>query len=266
MTLGPQNPEVLTTLDDAVMEVLGMLTGLNLTYEPELDRYAAITRQLNRALRANALEAEWSYYNSTEPVGVAAEGENEVWMTITRRPRIINDDAVRLVDDKGVVRRWAYFLPRDAIHKYQHRRGLWVSSVRQTLIFSRPFTNAEDGLEIQLPVMREPIMFRLPKQSEDPEDPLVSVPQEIRDQPVDFAYPDVIVARAAYYVAQSDPVMQPRAQTLESEYKDMMYQLIERDTQNTDSPYLNQFSLPIQPDINGPYRPLGHPGADGWYA
>jgi len=36
--------EVRLTLDEAVAEVLGLLTGLDLTYEPELDRYRAITR------------------------------------------------------------------------------------------------------------------------------------------------------------------------------------------------------------------------------
>lgn len=53
-----QNAEVQMTLDEAVAEVLGQLTGLDLEYDPRLDRYRAITRQLNRATRANALEHE----------------------------------------------------------------------------------------------------------------------------------------------------------------------------------------------------------------
>ena len=46
-------------------------------------------------------------------------------------------------------------------------------------------------------------------------------------------------------------------------YKDLMYQLIERDDRTTDSPYLNEFAVPIISDINGSYSgPHGHPHAD----
>jgi hypothetical protein len=238
------NPEVLMTLDDAVDEVLGMLTGLDLTYDPEQDRYRSITRQLNRALRANALENEWSHYASVTPVGTAQEGQSRLLMHATMRPRIINDDAVRLVNDDGVIVKWAYFLPRDALHKYQSREGLWCSVERQALVFSRPFTDAEDGLQIQVPVMREPRMFRLPEAGE-------TVPAGIREQEIDFAYPDVVIARAAFYYAQSDPVMQPRVPTLEDGYKNLMYSLIERDTQYTDSPYINETIIPVQNGLYG---------------
>lgn len=257
------NLEILTTLDDAVAEVLGLLTGLDLQYEPELDRYNAIARQLNRALRANALEKEWSYYSSIETVGTASQGQNMVYLSQNRRPRIVNDDAARLVDSEGQVKVWAYFLPRDAIHKYQNRNGLWLSVTRNELQFSRPFAGCEDGLQIQIPVMREPIMFRLPQQPEDPDDPLVTVPQSIRDQPVDFQYPDLIVLRTAFYYAQSDPVMQPRVQTLEAQYKDLMYQVIERDDRMTDSPYSNEFFVPVQNDLfqDGEWG-HGHPHSD----
>ena len=114
-----------------------------------------------------------------------------------------------------------------------------------------------------LPVMREPTMFRLPAQPEDPEADLEVVPDEIREQPVDFAYPDLIVLRAAYLYAQTDPIMQPRVQTLEAQYKDLMYQIIERDTRNTDTPYMNEWRLPIQSSLAGP-EPVfhGHPWAD----
>jgi hypothetical protein len=52
-------------------------------------------------------------------------------------------------------------------------------------------------------------------------------------------------------------MMQPRVQTLEEQYKDMMYQLIERDTNFTDSPNQNEFIVPVQNDIYGEstYRP-----------
>lgn len=240
------NVEVQMTLDEAVAEVLGMLTGLDLTYDPELDRYRSITRQLNRALRANALENEWAWYASVTSVGTAAAGHDRLSLPPSLRPRIINDDAVRLLDDDGVIVKWAYFLPRDALHKYQSRAGLWCSIERQTMVFSRAFRDEEDGLQIQVPVMREPKMFRLP-------DAGVTVPDSIREQLIDFAYPDLIIARAAFYYAQADPVMQPRTQTLEQGYKDLMYQLIERDTQYTDSPYINETIVPVENGLRGTY-------------
>lgn len=260
------NPDIEMTLDDCVEEVLGMLTGLELTYQPEQDRYRAVVRQLNRALRANALEREWSYYASTEEVGVAKAGEQDVVLRGTVRPRIIGDDAVRLVDDTGSPRVWAYFLPRDAIEKYPARRGLWVASTKQSLHFSRPFHLHEAGLHIVVPVMREPRMFRLPDQPEDPDTPYVSVPAAIRNQLLDFDYPDAVLTRAAYFYAQSDPVMQPRAQTLEQEYKNIFYALNERDDRNTDSPFLNEFAVPIQGTINDTsYQDFRHPHADDRY-
>jgi hypothetical protein len=233
------NPELQTTLDDAVGEVLGMLTGLDLSYEPELDRYRAITRQLNRALRGNALENEWSWYSTLVSLGTVSEGEREMLMPTQQRARVIGDDAIRLRDAEERVVKWAYFLPRDALHKYEDRRGLWCTEVRNSILFSRPFTVEEAGLECMVPVMREPKQFRLPA-------PGKTVPTSVRKQLVDFPYPDVIIARAAWNYAQTDPVMQPRAQTLEANYKDLMYQLIERDTSHTDTPYENSFILPLE--------------------
>lgn len=233
------NPELSMSLDDTVGEVLGLLTGLDLTYTPELDRYRAITRQINRALRSNALDQEWSWYSSTLNLGAVSEGDREMLMPTQQRPRIINDDAVRLVDSELRVVKWAYFLPRDALHKYELRNGLWCSVTRKSLTFSRPILKEEAGLEVLVSVMREPIMFRLPSQGK-------TVPTTVRKQLLDFPYPDAIITRAAYYYAQTDPVMQPRVPTLESDYKDVMYQLIERDTSNTDTPYINTFTLPIQ--------------------
>jgi hypothetical protein len=261
------NPELNFTLDDAVAEVLGLLTGLDLTYEPELDRYRSITRCLNRALRANALEKEWSWYNSTVSVGAVVEGATTATLPATLRPRITADDAVRLVenvDGDDLVRVWAYFLPRDALHKYGSRGGgLWVASRRDELMFSRPFYAHEAGWDIQVPAMREPTMFRLPPMPESEDDPVVPVDPEIRDQPIDFAYPDIVVARAAFMYAQTDPVMQPRVQTLEAQYKDIMYQVIERDDRNTDSPFLNEFFVPVQSGLRAPgHLQHGHPHSD----
>jgi hypothetical protein len=70
-------------------------------------------------------------------------------------------------------------------------------------------------------------------------------------QEVDFEFPDVVIARAAWLYAQTDPMMQPRVQTLQDQYKDLMYQLIERDTAFTDTPYQNEIIVPVQGDIYG---------------
>lgn len=258
-----QNPELRMDLDECVNEVLGLLTGIDLHYDAKHDRYRAITRQLNRALRAIALEREWSYYSDVEEVGIAHAGVQDLHLRATVRPRIIGDDAVRLCDRNGRPVVWAYFLPRDAIEKYPNRRGLWVSMTRQTLHFSRAFHTSEEGLRILVPVMREPRMFRLPPQPENDTDELVEVPLEIRQQPLDFEFPDLAIQKAAYFVAQSDPVMQPRAQTLEQDYKSTFYALNERDDRNTDSPFLNEFNVPIQGSLNDVgYQDYHHPHSD----
>jgi len=249
------NPEVQQTLDESVMETLALLTGLDLDYQPELDRYRAITRALNRALRANALEQEWSYYATTLDLGPVVQGSKELLLTNTQRPRIVNDDAVRLVDGAGYAQVWAYFLPRDALHKYEDRTGLWCSITQTSLLFSRPFHTWENGWRVILPVMREPVMFRLPAVGKP-------VNSSIRRQLIDFPYPDVIVARAAYMYAQTDPVMQPRVQTLEGGYKDLMYQVIERDTSISDTPYMNSFTLPLENGLVPTGERHRHPHSD----
>jgi hypothetical protein len=256
------NPETTLTLDEAVAEVLTILTGLDLAYDPSLDRYRVVARALNRALRANALEQEWGYYSSTENIGTAYAGQLDAELRSTVRPRIINDDAIRLVDADGRPLVWAYFLPRDAIHKYQSYRGLWCAVTRNTIRFSRPLNEAEAGLEIEVPVMREPTMFRIPATPEDPNAMLTELPAEVRNQPLDFPYPDVITLRAAHLYAQTDPIMQPRVQTLEAQYKDLMYQIMERDERNTDSPYENDFEVPVTNGLSGPY--LHAPHAHAW--
>jgi hypothetical protein len=257
------NAEVQMDLDEAVAEVLGILTGMDLQYIPEQDRYQAIVRALNRALRAVALDNEWSYYHSVENVGFAHEGTDRVDLRSSVRPRIINDDAVRLMDPTTLqVAEWAYFTPRDALHKMTDTSKLWVSHTRTTLEFSRRFYVGEDGLEIHVPVMREPKMFRLPEQPEDPDEPLVTVPTEIREQLVDFDYPDLVIRRAAYFYAQTSPIMQPRVQTLEANYKELMYALVERDTRNTDTPYMNEWNLGIESNIYGTGPYAHRPSAD----
>lgn len=256
------NPELQLTLDECVAEVLGMLTGLDLSYDPMYERYRAVVRCLNRAMRSMALEKEWSWYATTESIGTVVAGEKTVWLPSSKRPRIVNDDAIRLERD-GVPVRWAYFLPRDAIHKYESRSGLWASVTRNEITFSRPFWRSEEGWDIQLPVMREPTMFRLPPVPADPNTPLEPIPADVREQLLDFQYPDVAVLRAAFYYAQSDPVLQPRVQTIEAQYKDIMYQIIERDDRNTDSPYLNEWFVPVQNGIDGVgWGGHGHPHAD----
>jgi hypothetical protein len=257
------NPELQLTLDECVAEVLGMLTGLDLSYDPMYERYRSVVRCLNRAMRSMALEKEWSWYSTTESIGTVVAGDQKVWLPSSLRPRIVNDDAIRLVDEHGHPVRWAYFLPRDAIHKYESRSGLWASVTRNEITFSRPFWPNEAGFDIQLPVMREPNMFRLPAVPTDPNAELEPIPAEVREQLLDFQYPDVVVLRAAFYYAQSDPVLQPRVQTIEAQYKDIMYQIIERDDRNTDSPYMNEWSVPVQGTLAGVDRMAhGHPHAD----
>jgi len=246
------NPDVGLTLDEAVAEVMGRLTGLDLQLVPERDRYQSVTRAINLGLRDIARELEWSYYSDLENIGTAHEGVKEIALRRSIRPRTIGDDSGRLVHpDTGETCAWFYFQPRDALHKLENRKGLWASVVRHDLFFSRRFTSGEEGLQIHIPVMRAPKMFRLPLQSEDPNADLIPVPAEVRQQYVDFDEPDLVVARAAYHYAQTDPVMQPRVQTLEAIYKDMMYSLKERDERNTDSPPQNDWNLGIEDSVNG---------------
>lgn len=255
------NTETQMTLEDAVQEVLSHLTGLDLVYDPTLDRFRTITRQLNRALRANALEKEWSYYHSLLTLGTPVENANHMYFPDDQsRARIINDDAIRFVDDDNYIQQWAYFLPRDALHKYQNRAGLWCSyspGSPPIIRFSRPFDTYDITLEARCPVQREPEMFRLPATPEDPNTPTEAVDPLVLAQLVDFEYPDVIILRAAMYYAMTDPVMQPRVQTLELQYKDLMYQIIERDDRNTDMPLQNDFFVPVQNSIypESRYRP-----------
>lgn len=257
------NPELQLNLDECVEEIFGMLTGLDMTYDSRYDRYRVVARQLNRALRSMALEKEWSWYSDVASLGPAVPGEDRVWLPNSLRPRIINDDAVRFVDAHDHVVRWAHFLPRDAVAKYSDREGLRAAVTRNEVVFSRPLWEAERDLDIQLPVMREPRMFNLPPAPKDDDEDSPEVPAEVREQLLDFQYPDVVVLRAAYYYAQSDPVMQPRVQTIEAQYKDLMYQIIERDDRFTDSPFLNEFFVPVQAGIHPETeRWHGHPHSD----
>ena len=239
------NPDVTMTLEQAVTEVLVVLTGQTLQYDPDMDRFRAITQHLNRALRSNALEANWSFYHSvvtTDLTGMA--GDQTFDITTDFRFRVIGDDAVRFLED-GIPVAWAYFLPRDSLHKYRNRAGLWCSFTRNTLTLSRPLPDLYDGLVMEIPVMREPVPFEVPA------DPMTAMDPLVLAQEVDFEFPDVVIARAAWLYAQTDPMMQPRVQTLEDQYKDLMYQLMERDTAFTDTPYQNEVIVPVQNGIRG---------------
>lgn len=250
------NKELQMTLEEAVGTVLANLTGLSLEYDPNYDRFRVITRALNRALRAVALEHEWSYFSSVEEVGTCVAGQQDVEINSSLRPRIVQDDAIRLNDADGHTLRWAYFIPRDALHKYVGRTGLWAAVTRTTITFSRQFVASENGLRIFVPVMREPKMFEIPEAGAE-------MPQRILRQPIDFDYPDLVIAKAQQFVAETDPVMQPRVQSLEAHYKDLMYQLVERDDRFTDSPYLNDFFVPMQGSLAGPDLMLHpHPHSD----
>jgi hypothetical protein len=249
------NPDVTMTLEQAVADVLSILTGQELQYDPSKDRFRTITKHLNRALRSNALENDWSFYHEVISQDLTSAGTSMSFtITTDYRFRVISDDAVRVLDADGHPVAWAYFLPRDALHKYRNRGGLWCSFTRNVLTLSRPLSSVAtmtDGMTMEIPVMREPKPFIVPADPTEAIDPLVLA------QEVDFYFPDVVVARAAWLYAQTDPMMQPRVQTLEEQYKDMMYQLIERDTAFTDTPYQNEIIVPVQGDIYGEstYRP-----------
>lgn len=260
------NQDVALTLDEAVQEVLGLLTGLDLTYSSQYDRYRSIARCINRALRQNALEQEWGYYSSIENVGTVTSGDRIITLRGSVRVRKIGDDSVRLADDNDNAIVWISILPRDALSKYVGQPGLYCSVTRNQIEFNRALPPQFAGLNILVPVMREPRMFKLPPSpaTDDPDnEPITEIDEDIRNQTVDFDYPDLVIARAAWLYAQTDPIMQPRVQTLEAQYKDLGYQLIERDEQHTDSPFLNEFFVPIQ---NGIGRSTGighqHPHSD----
>ena len=245
------NADVALTLDMAVSEVLNLLTGHALNYVPEHERYYAITQTINRALRLIATEAEWSYYSSTEEVGISRAGDRTIELPPTVRPRILIDDSVRFEDDNGHPNLWAHFLPREALNKVPDRSQLWVAHNRSSLDFSRPLHLGEQGLHIMVPVMREPRMFRLPLRPVDPLEPITPVPQEVRDQLVDFEWPDMVVLKAGWLYAQTDPIMQPRVQTLEASYNDIMYAMKDRDTKFTDMPHMNPYDVPVEGNIYG---------------
>jgi hypothetical protein len=251
------NPDVSMTLSEAVREVLVVLTGQALEYDPDMDRFRVVTAHLNRALRSNALENNWSFYETVERIPlIGRENDMTFEIPVTYRFRVVSDDAVRILDtsndDRPVA--WAYFLPRDALHKYRNRSGLWCSVTRNVLTLSRPLASVTGSLDdyvMEIPLMREPIGFELP------DDPTVSADPLVLAQALDFDFPDVVIARAAWLYAQADPMMQPRVQTLEDQYKNLMYQLIERDTAFTDTPDQNEILVPVQNDIYGEsvYRP-----------
>lgn len=299
------------TLDEAVGEVLNYLTGSDLHYIAELDRYRAIARTLNRALRLVAAEQEWGCYAAVEDMGQVTLGQTEIVHRRSRRPRIILDDSMRLVDAENNIHEWAYILPRESLHKYQGRTGLWVASTENKLEFSRPIQSKEVGLRALVPVMREPRQLLIPAtfdsiedlDKDGEEDPLVLekivqlrnfhnpdiveewvidesaapyiytspessleklalTPEQVRLQKIDHSFPDLIILKAAFLYAGTDPVMQPRVQTLEGQYKDLFYALTERDTNHTDDPFRNDFVVPIQGSLRDQRTNHAHPHAD----
>ena len=69
------NADVQMTLDQGIEEVLALLTGMDVSYSPAADRYHVIARCINRAMRAVALEHEWSYFHNVEEVGTVLAGQ-----------------------------------------------------------------------------------------------------------------------------------------------------------------------------------------------
>lgn len=242
------------TLEEAVSEVHNILTGLDLTYDDRYDIFHATVRQLNRSLRAVALLEDWGWYVEELDLGLTTQGMTSVEVDRRYRPRVGQDDAVRLIDpNSGLVRYWAYYLPRDSINKYAARRELRVAFTKNTLTFSRPLQGFESGLSLRVTCMREPRQTRIPPAGEE----LTTV--ELTT-PIDFSSPDLVVAHAVWQISMSNPVYQPRAQTLESIYDDLRFSLTERDSDHSDSPYRNNFT----PSYGDPYLaiPHRHPHSD----
>lgn len=299
------------TLDEAVNEVLNYLTGFDLHYIAELDRYRSIARTLNRSLRLVSTEQEWACYAAVEDMGEVSTGQTSILLRRSRRPRIILDDSMRLVDADNNIHMWAYFLPRESLHKYQGRTGLWVASTDNRLDFNRPIRSQENGMRAIVPVMRDPRPLILPASLDSMEalatdgdpDPLVLqkvvqlrnfhnpdiveewvideteapyiytspessleqlslTPTQVRNQLIDHSFPDLIVLKAAFLYAQTDPVMQPRVQTLEGQYKTLFYALTERDSNHTDDPFMNDFVVPIQGSLRDTRGNHAHPHSD----
>ena len=241
------------SLQESVNKVHNILTGLDLQYDERMDIFHATVRQINRSLRQVALEDEWAWYAQDVDAGTTTLGMTEVELTSSYRPRIQQDDAVRLVNAEGITVFWAYYLPRDSLNKQMYRPELRVSSTRNLIQFSRPLQQFESGLSVVVPAMREP------KQTKIPDSGQQLTPAEL-SRSIDAEYPDLIVAHAAWKLAMSNPVYQPRAQTLEEEFNDLKYALTERNTNHSDSPMRNTFT----PSYGDPYLaiPHGHPHSD----
>lgn len=245
---------VTMSLRDAVAEVHNILTGLDLEYDGRYDIFHAGVRQLNRSLRSVAMLEDWGWYAEDVQAGQTTLDQVTIELDDIYRPRVGQDDAVRLVDpDSGLVRYWAYYLPRDSVSKYLYRPELRASFTRNTLTFSRPLQAFEAGLNIVVPVMREPRQTRVPDAGQTLTDAELN-------RAIDFEFPDLVVAHAAWQTSQSNPLYQPRAQTLEAAYDDIRYALLERDSNHSDSPLRNTFT----PSYGDPYlaMPHNHPHSD----
>ena len=241
------------SLQESVNEIHNILTGLDLTYEDRYDIFHATVRQVNRSLRQVALEDEWAWYVEEVDAGTTTVDMTEVELNSAYRPRVQQDDAVRLVNANGITVSWAYYLPRDSLNKQMHRPELRVAFTKNVIKFSRPLQLFESGLSIIVPAMREPKQTRLPEAGAR------LTPAEL-SRAIDAEYPDLIVAHAAWKMAMSNPLYQPRAQTLEEEFNDLKYALTERNTNHSDSPMRNNFV----PSYGDPYlaTPHVHPHSD----
>lgn len=244
---------VTMSLRDAVNEVHNVLTGLDLSYDERYDIFHATVRQINRSLRKVALEDEWAWYTEDVDAGTSTEGQTTVELDSAYRPRVQQDDAVRLVNADGLPVKWAYYLPRDSLNKTTYRPELRVAFTRNQITFNRPLLKAEAGLQIVVPAMREPRQTRIP-------DSGIRLTDADLNRALDCEYPDLIVSHAAWQISMSNPVYQPRAQTLEGEFSDLKYALTERNTNHSDSPMRNSFV----PSYGDPYlNPThAHPHSD----
>lgn len=237
------------SLREAVAEVHNILTGLDLSYDDRYDIFHACVRQLNRSLRTVALEEDWGWYADDLLLGVVSEGDQTFSVPPNVRLRVRQDDAIRLVDPatKKTVR-WAYFLPRDSLSKYWAAPELRAAFVRNNVVLSRPLLAREEGLEVWATVMREPRQTTIP-------DSGTKIPDADLSRPLDFENPDMVIAHAAWQMSLSNPLYQPRAQTLEDVYNNFKYALTERDSDHSDSPMQNSFT----PSYGDPFIAMHHP-------
>ncbi len=131
--------------------------------------------------------------------------------------------------------------------------------VLQHIVQLRNFHNPDIVEEWVIDETEAPYIYTSPESSLAELD---LTPVQIRNQKIDHANPDLIILKAAFLYAGTDPVLQPRVQTLEQQYKNLFYALTERDTDHSDDTFRNDFAVPIQGSLHDEPRNHAHPHSD----